>query len=80
MRLLDMQLSYRCIEVDKHHCPPKHVPFSADTTNHELYKPHNVTVERVPKMAYSLNKSHYDPNLLKSTYREAYKGQPSEPI
>jgi hypothetical protein len=70
----DLQLSYELYHVGKHHCPPKHVAFNADTTNHELYKPYNVKVERARKCGYSLNKNHYDPSLLKSTYREAYKG------
>lgn len=77
MRLPDLYLQYRSIDLEKHHCPPKHVPFNADTTNHQFYKPYNIAPERPVKCAYSLNKAHYDPDLLKSTYRANYKGEQS---
>lgn len=78
--LRDLYLSYGSIYQDKHHCPPKHVPFNADTTNHEMYKAYNVSVERARKCGYELNKSHYDPDVIKSTYYVDYKKKQSEPV
>jgi hypothetical protein len=74
-----LHLPYLAYSLDKHHCPPKHVAFNADTTNHELYKAYRVEAVKTQKGAYSLIRSHYDPSLLRSTYSQDYHKYPIEP-
>ena len=45
-----------------------------------MYKAYNVSVERARKCGYELNKSHYDPDVIKSTYYVDYKKKQSETV
>lgn len=71
--LLDLHLWYPLTHIGKHHCPPRHIAFKAETSNQHFYKPYGISVEKSKKCAYTLNQNHYDPELLKSTYRANYK-------
>lgn len=56
-----------------HRCPQPHIAFKGETTHHHDYKAHNVQHQRVQKCAYKLAQNHYDPDLIKSTYRLNYQ-------
>lgn len=79
MCLLNLHLWYFNHYEGKHHCPPTHIAFKAETSNQHFYKPYNVSVERNKNCGYTINQSHYDPQLLKSTYRANYKAYHYQP-
>lgn len=68
-----MYLRYFEAHLGKHRCPQPHVVFKGESTNHHDYKPYKITAEHSHKCAYKLSDSHYDPDLMKSTYRVSYK-------
>lgn len=72
MCMLDLHLRYSHIDIGKHTCPPKSLPFEGETTNNHDYKPYNLSYEQQERLAYNPEQRHYDPNLIQTTYNANY--------
>lgn len=73
-----MHLWYSSYDIGKHSCPEPYVPFNADTSYHQHYKPYQVQATGPNRVDYIPSNSRYDPNYLKSTYEAAYVNHPME--
>lgn len=68
-------MRYKSFHVGKHRCPRPNIKGDFETSYKSQFKNTHIMVPSPPK-PYVLPERHYDPNVLTSNYKEAFKSPP----